>query len=384
MKKLTPYLVILVPLVIISIIQHTSCYRAWENSDFLSQSDTFDEYTVIYSMGLNKSQALNRYNLRLQVEKITENQQAVDFLQRYLKLAEQNSNSRFAGFAVSGYHLLPKNLQMNPDVLSVLADILNYVHDFDGALEILSQLQLTQNHSQQSTMKIMNIHMLKGNIELVAESCNKTKIFTDYRISIACKFWLQGMQTHNDKEVLNVLNKLKSISRYTDQRESVDLWIKQLVLDLQLKIDRVADAIFTIEKIYQSGKRDLSELIQLVDYLILTSRFELAGELLTEYDSANQMLVRRAILNRLDAVYEKALSHKEYFLIKEKVMDYVTIQETSKYRDAVLWLLLVEDEQNKAIQLATKNLYFYRTQNDYLLLEFARSNFRNNIVGRSL
>jgi len=366
MKNFNPYLITLIPLVLIGLFQQIFSDQQKLNSEGYSKEVRGDK--IIYSIGVGTIQDLNSNNLRLQVNQIENQQHAIDFLEQHLNSAKQNSDSSYAGFALTGYQNFSQKIRSKPKVQIILAEILSYVHDFDGALELLTKLQLNKYYAQESIMKIMNIHMIKGDYKKVEKNCQKTKGFEDYRISIACSLWLAEIQGDNSGKY-NRSKTLKTISTITDADTSVDIWLKQLVLDLQLKNNDIDGALNTMARIYKGGMTDLSALIQLVDHLILTNRFNEAHRQIVIYDKLNQLIVRRFILNTIKTGSVNS-SEEAYVLAKRKIQDYIDIQDSSKYKDVSLWFFFVEGNNKVALKYAAINFKTYKTLNDQLLMMF--------------
>jgi len=368
MKNFNPYLITLIPLVLIGLFQQIFPDQQKLNSEGYSKEVRGGK--IIYSISVGTIQDLNSNNLRLQVNQIENQQHAIDFLEQHLNSAKQNSDSSYAGFALTGYQKISQKIRSKPKVQVVLVEVLSYVHDFDGALEILSKLQHNKNYTQESIMKIMNIHMIRGDYKKVEKNCQKTKKFEDYRISIACALWLTEIQRENTGSS-SALKSLVAVSTMTDTGTSVDLWLKQLVLDLQLKNNDIDGALKTTARIYQNGDTDLSILIQLVDHLILTNRHAEAKRQIDLYDHSNQMTIRRTILNAI-AIGSEPVNDEKYFVAKRKIQDYVGIQDTSKYRAVALWSFLIEGNKVQALRYAEINLETYKTRNDQLLMGFIK------------
>jgi len=367
MKKIIPYLWILIPFFLIGAIQKSPFYQGWNKVQ--ASNTKIDSNMVVYSLTSNDFQQLSKSNLTAQMKLINDSVDAVVFLKKYYELARTNANSTYAGFAISGYKAFPQNLKDDPSVQSIYADILSYAHDFDNAIALFKKLENIAIYQQQSILKMMNIYMLKGDYYGVEKQCDATKSFADYRISIACRLWLQGMQTDEINVTEYSLAKLTSISKNTDKEQSIDLWLHQLMLDLQLKAKLIQPAVVSLRDIYKTDEVDLSALIQVVDNLILIERYKLASDLIEQYDASAKLIVRRVILGEY-LTDDKSLNVE---LAAELIINYITIQDTSKYREVALWKFLIDHDPSQATFYAKENIKTYNTELDQSLLSYASS-----------
>jgi len=367
-KQIIPYLWILVPFILIGAIQKSAFYSDWL-SEQATNNTKIESDTVIYSLSSNRYQQLNQINLSIQTDAINSPREAVEFLEEYLELAKQNANSTYAGFAISGYKLFPDEIKNSLSVQSIYADILAYIHDFDGAIDILTQLEKDKAYKQQVILKIMNIYMLKGNYGGVETQCEKTKNFIDYKVSIVCRLWLSGMRANNTKTAKNSLDKLLAISTSSAREKNLNLWLQQLILDLQLKNNLVDPAVATLNNLYKTNEIDLSALIQTVDHLILTDRFESANELLHKFDIKQSLMIRRAILH---SQLTKGRNNN-FDVALEQIESYITAQDSSKFREVALWFYFIKDDQLSAVNYAEENIKNHQTEIDKSLLSYVSS-----------
>jgi len=372
-KKVLPFFYVLVPLFFVGLVQNNILSKSDTNENTIQQQGD----KVVYRIKNNQYTKLNKKYQNDEVNKIKHQMQAVVFLNKYLSLAKKESNSAYAGFAISGYHLLPKGIKASAAVKQIYAELLSYSHDFDSALTNYEDLQQISEYKQQATMKLMNVYMLKGDHEQVEKQCKLTRTFSDYKISIVCRLWLKGFSSDVDDSV-NALNQLLSIYSslsHSSQQQSFNLWLLQLILDLQLKNDDVQAALITIERLYKTSKVDLSALIQIVDYLVINNRFELAQALILKHDSRDELIIRAAIINEISLnkngvqLIKNSPNKSELMIAKLKVENYVFINEKSKFVEIVLWYWLVESDLDKAVFFAKENSLNYSTFNNELLLK---------------
>lgn len=372
-KPFITYLSVLMPLFFIGLMQNISLF----NSDKpLINKINLNEKTlklndVVYRIRNNLYTQLNQSQQNDIVRLIKTEQQALNFLQRYLSLAKEYSNSAYAGFALSSSRLLPRELTRLASVQLSIADLLAYSHDFDEAVMIYKTIQQTDVHQYSATMKLMNIFMIKGQYKRVENECKKMKGMADYRIFVGCRLWLKGIRGNKSSTIL-ALTKLQLIAdkltlNNKQSFNEYNYWLQQLVLDLQLKSDNVYPAIATLKLIYINPNADMAALIQVVDYLLLTHRLSLAAKLITEYDHKNELSSRLTLIKY--KTNDVNLTNKAMNVAENKILNVIESNDTSKFSLVALWYLMVSNNFDTAKYYAKNNLKTYRTNNDIFLLK---------------
>jgi len=378
LKNTFPYLTVLIPLVIIGLIQKTDIYQSSTNQDGRVTRLPVDVNEIVLSGASKSYQRLTNARLIKEIKSITTSQSAEQFLSRYLMMAKDNANSRYAGFAIAGYDLLPTNIKHSPSVQLRYADVLSYSHLFNKALKVLEELQWDKQSGQQAILNSINIYMLKGDLKSVETWCQKTIQFDDYRVSLACRFWLTGIQSAKISKIKQSILQLDTLASKQVDTDSFDRWLLQLSIDLNLKMGDTDNAIKKLKRLLDGSQNDLAALIQVFDYLLLDGRGIEAENLLFKYDPSQSLVVRQAIVHqvlaipRSDNLFRQIDKDTQVKPVDELISNYINIAESSKFKEVALWLFFKYDDLNQAEQYAKKNLSSYKNQNDFMLLSFVR------------
>ena len=378
MKTQFAYLYVILPLFIIGLYQQINQNDPTHHVKTAYMKDDF----VLLKISQSGYHKITKNRLETRLSNIGNIEDAVIFLKNNLEQAKSKQDSAYAGFAIEGYARLRKELQNKPEVLLAYANLLSFTHQFELSSEALEKLSYYPRFYESAIIELLNIRMLKGDLVGVKEQCLRTKIFKDYRMFIACQTWLKGMRSEEHKLIIKSssrLLKLSSLGEGYSDVGSVRNWLLQLSLELYLKSSSVLDAQQVLKKIFQSNMNDdfdLAPLILMIDYLILNQKFNLASELLIQYDEQNQLKVRRLLIERnlnmalffeSNNLYDYE-DYEDYARSSSVIQSYIMTQDESKYRLVALWFLYMKDDVEKSQYYAELNQLEYTTFIDLMLL----------------
>lgn len=370
-KNLWHYTVVIISLLLVMGYQTTfnpTGRKKDDHSLFELGGAPIDNGKVLLKLSIDPFNTLTKNELEQTINGSSSKKQALVFLRKLTNIAKKEANSSYAGFALAGYQRLSEELKNDSDILLAYIDLLTFTHQFSKASQLLRLLSSNQQYKDVATIRLLNISMILGDLELFKLYCSRSKTFNDYRIGIACQLWMVGIQGNSPDRIIDVSNKLLSIVRTTERTEDisdVELWILDLALDLQIKGGDYDSAFKNLLDIQSVKKRqddnDTSSVIQLVDHFLIVGKYQLAAEALSKFDNNNRLFIRQQISRNIEHGFFSSDA-------KERVESYERLLDSSKYRLVSLWYWLVEKDREIAFHYAKTNIDQYRTFSDVMLV----------------
>ncbi len=374
-KRFIAYLYVILPLFIIGLYQH---YQKLDSPVQINKIQLGDNF-ILLKINESGYEKISKAELEKEVVKISNKEEAITFLNKNLKRAKLNQDSAFAGFAIAGYSRFNRELKIAPEILSQYSDLLSFTHQFKLSTEILEKLSSYPRFYESAVIRLLNIKMLKGDLIGVKEQCLRTKSFTEIKVYIACQVWIKGMVADDQEKVskyASQLFKLSTLDKLSASSRPFENWLLQMSMDLYLKSNLLVDAQLVLNKIYQKSESteqaDLAPLIQMVDYLILNQKFDIASEMIDQYDNNKKLVVRRALIaknlkkNLKIDPKSNSESTKSYAVAENIIQSYILTKDTSKYRLVAIWNAFMKSDFNEGKKYADQNLKEYTTFIDLL------------------
>lgn len=282
---------------------------------------------------------------------------------RYLAQAREQGEPRFAGRALAVLQAWPDPDKTPDDVLLMLATVQQFLHDFDGSAANLERLVRRQPAHSQGWLTLATIRRVQGRYAASDQACGGlARIAAAALHAQACEAENQSLRG----EFATARKSLQQLLATPQLPAETQTWLLTTLAETEARAGNNADA----EKVYRSALRvqaDDYTSMSLVDFLMEGGRH--ADALLV----LKRMLRTDAVVLRL-AMAGARLKSPDAARDAQEMRDRVSQAnlrpqaQTLHAREQAMFALVVENQPERALDLARTNVALQREPIDVLLL----------------
>lgn len=267
-----------------------TCCRSLYAAPFIPESDD----QVLERLPLSGNvRELGR--LRQQWQEAPENLPlAVQLATRYLKLAREESDPRYLGYAQAALRRWWQMEAPPPDVLLLRATLRQNRHEFDAALADLAQVLKEQPRNAQAWLTAAVIHQVRGDYAAAMKHCLPLINLADSLAAIACVSGVASLNGRAEQSYDTLLQALKDAPETSDNQEE-RLWALTLLGEIAARTGQVRAAEQHFEAALALGPNDGYLLGAYADFLLDQDRAEKARNLLLDHTRVDGLLLRLAL-----------------------------------------------------------------------------------------
>lgn len=271
-------------------------------------------------------------------------EQTISQVQQFLKLATENADPRYLGYAQA--LLQPWSTTQQRDILLLRARIAQMNHDFDAALKDLDiVVAQSPNHAEALLLKT-SIYLVKGEINLAQQSCQPLKQLATLTLGLICEAQIQALGKNAEQAYQQMLKLSTLVASLDDEQQE---WFYLAFGDLAMRLGNYQQAESLYKKIPQ---RQPVVLAAIADLWLLQKRYADVKTLLIGHQQQDALLLRLAIAEKKMAtkqanVYQQILVNR-FAALRQRGDD-------SHLREEAIFALKVQDQLAASLLLARKN-----------------------------
>lgn len=288
---------------------------------------------------------------------------AAALARRYLDQAREQGEPRFAGRALAALQAWPDPDQAPDDVLLMLATVQQYLHDFDGSAQNLERLVKRQPRHAQGWLTLATIRRVQGRYAESDKGCRAlAAIPAAVLYAQACVAENQGLRG----EFAKARESLRRLLATPQLQAGTQTWLLTTLAEIEARAGKVADA----EKSYRAALRlqpDDYTSMSFVDFLMERGRDADALAVLKRMARTDAVVLRLAMAGtRLKA----ADASRDAQEMRDRVAqaNLRPQAQTLHAREQAMFALVVENQPERALDLARTNVALQREPIDVLLL----------------
>jgi len=219
---------------------------------------------------------------------------AVQLATRYLKLAREESDPRYLGYAQAALHPWWELQAPPPEVLLLRATLRQNRHEFDAALADLSRVFRQQPHNGQAWLTAAVIHQVRGDYAAAMKHCLPLLNLADSLTSMVCVSNVASLNGRAQEAYAALLRALRDAPETSDNLEE-RLWVLTLLGEIAARTGDVRVAGQHFREALALGPNDAYLLGTYADFLLDQDQAERARNLLRDHTRADGLLLRLAL-----------------------------------------------------------------------------------------
>lgn len=271
-------------------------------------------------------------------------EQIISQVQQFIKLATENADPRYLGYAQS--LLQPWSKTQRVDMLLLRARIAQMNHDFNAALRDLNTVLVqVPDHSEALLLKT-SIYLVKGEINLAQQSCQPLRQLSTLTLGLICQAQIQALGKNAEQAYQQMLNLNSVVSSLNDEQQE---WFYLAFGDLAMRLGHYQQAEYLYKKIPQ---RPPVVLAAIADLWLLQKRYADVKTLLIGHEQQDALLLRLAIA-------EKQLTTKQANVYQQHLASrFAALRQRgddSHLREEAIFALKVQAQAATSLLLARKN-----------------------------
>jgi tetratricopeptide (TPR) repeat protein len=297
--------------------------------------------------------------LRSQLRREPRNQDvAVRLVRRYYEMVAEEGDPRYLGYAQAA--LAPWWDMPTPpvEVQTLRASILQFRHDFDGAIRDLTQaIERDPKNAQAISLRAI-IHIVQARYEQARTDCQSLEKVGDPLIGLGCESMVDGL-TGNAERGYQVLS--KALAEGTDLNASKRMWLLIRLAELAQRLDRPQVAERHFKEAVALGITDTFLLAAYADLLLSENRPAEVEALLKDKTRSDTLLLRLVFAERaikLPTAKEREAALAARYEAAQMRGDTVHQQEEARFA------LHVQNDPQKSLRLAQENWKVQREPRD--------------------
>ncbi len=305
---------------------------------------------------LRKALTQNPYDLKL----------AVHLARRYREVGRAEADPRYYGYAQAALRPWWDQAQPPPQVMVLRANLRQARHDFDGALDDLSQVLKVQPRNAQAWLTRAVILTVRGDYAGARRSCLALSRLSSSLIATTCLSHTASLSGEAEKSYQRLRQVLEN---KPTARPQVRLWALTILAEIAERLGHDRAAEYHFKQALALGLRNTYLLAAYTDFLLGQSRSKEVQALLKADTRPDDLLLRLALTERqLDA--PQLDNHIES--LRARFSANRLRGDTLHLRNEARFTLYLLDEPKVALALAQKNWVLQREPWDArLLLEAA-------------
>lgn len=284
----------------------------------------------------------------------------------YLDYGRTIGDARFVGASLG---VLQPWLDSAPgaEILNLGASARQYMHDFDGALQLLDRVTDADPHNAQALLSRANIRVVQGRLAEASADCVALARARRPDLAILCDTTSKALSS-DAPLAYERLDRLVS-SRAIDP--ALTGYARSLLAEVARFLERPEDARRHFEAALASDPGDLRRLMIFADFELSQGRPTEAVQLLEGTPATDGVMVRQAIA--AEAVGDQAGLARLKQALRGGFEAAEAAGETAHAREAARYWLEVEGDAKAALAAAQANWVNQRELEDALLLIAAAS-----------
>lgn len=286
---------------------------------------------------------------------------AVALARSYLEQAHREGDPRFAGRALAALQHWAQTSEAPPAVLLMRATVLQYLHQFDTAAQLLEGLAQRQPAMAQAWLTLATIRRVQGRYADSDRACAGLT-------AAGATLYAQACQAEND----GLRGQFDSARGRFDQLLATRLdgatrnWLLTSLAELEARAARPIEA----ERAYRAALSTQSDdytRLSFTDFLMLQSRDAEALALLSGQPRSDAVLLRLAIAGQRTSAPAARNDVRE---LRERIAqaNQRPGAGASHAREQAMFALWIEAQPARALELARANVKLQREAIDLLLL----------------
>lgn len=291
---------------------------------------------------------------------------AVSAARLYLDYGRTIGDARFVGAALGV--LQPwLNANAGADILNLGASARQYMHDFDGAVQLLDQVTAADPRNAQALLSRANIRIVQGRLADASADCINLARARRQDLAILCDTTAKAL-SGEAPQAFERLERLVS-SRAIDP--ALTGYAHSLLGEMARFLERPEQARSNFEAALASDSGDLRTLMIFADFELSQGRPMEAMRLLKDAPSTDSIMVRQAVGAK--AAGDQSELARLTQILRGSFEAAEAAGETAHTREAARFWLEVEGDTKRALAAAQANWINQRELEDALLLIAASS-----------
>jgi tetratricopeptide (TPR) repeat protein len=286
---------------------------------------------------------------------------AVAAARMYLDYGRTIGDARFVGAALGV--LQPwLNSAAGAEILNLGASARQYMHDFEGALQLLDQVIAADPRNAQALLSRANIRVVQGRLADASADCIGLAQARRPDLAILCDTTTKAL-TSEAPQAYERLDRLVS-SHAIDP--ALTGYARSLLAEIARFLERPEDARRNFEMARSSDPGDLRTLMIFADLELSQGRPKEALQLLQSAPATDSIMVRQAIAAK--AIGDEVELARLKQALRGGFEAATAAGETAHAREAARYWLEVEGDAKAALAVAQANWINQREMEDALLL----------------
>lgn len=286
---------------------------------------------------------------------------AMALARRYLEQAHREGDPRFAGRALAALQHWALTAEAPAEVLLMRATVLQYLHQFDPAAQLLESLVQRQPAMAQAWLTLATIRRVQGRYADSDRACAGLTAAGATLYAQACQAENDGLRGQFDS-ARSRFNQLLTTRLDAGTRN----WLLTSLAELEARAARPIEA----ERAYRaalSAQSDDYTRLSFTDFLMLQSRDAEALALLSGQPRSDAVLLRLAIAGQRTAAPAARNDVRE---LRERIAqaNQRPGAGASHAREQAMFALWIDAQPGRALELARANVRLQREAIDLLLL----------------
>ena len=288
---------------------------------------------------------------------------AASLARRYLDQAREQGEPRFAGRALAVLQAWPDVDKAPDDVVLMLATVQQYLHDFDGSAANLEKLVARQPGHAQAWLTLATIRRVQGRYTESDKGCRAlATIPTAALYAQACEAENQGLRG----EFAKTRASIRQLLATPQLQAGTQTWLLTTLAETVARAGRSTDA----EKTYRAAlslRPDDYTSLSFADFLMEGGRHADALAVLKRMTRTDAVLLRLAMAG---TKLKTADAERDAQEMRERVAqaNLRPQAQTLHAREQAMFALVVENQPERALELARTNVGLQREPIDVLLL----------------
>ena len=288
---------------------------------------------------------------------------AAALARRYLDQARDQGEPRFAGRALAALQAWPDVDKAPDDVVLMLATVQQFLHDFDGAAANLEKLVERQPGHAQAWLTLATIRRVQGRYADSDRACGAlVAISTAVLYAQACEAENQGLRG----EFAKARASIRQLLATPQLQAGTQVWLLTTLAETEARAGRSAEA----EKTYRAAlslRFDDYTALSFVDFLMEAGRHADALAVLKRLARTDAVVLRLAMAGTRLKTADAARDAQE---MRDRVAqaNLRPQAQTLHAREQAMFSLVVENQPERALELARSNVMLQREPIDVLLL----------------
>ena len=291
---------------------------------------------------------------------------AIKLARRYFEQAAAQGDPRFIGYAQATLKPWWDLPQPPPEVLVMRATLIQYRHDFEGALTDLQRAIERQPAEPRAWSLRAVIHVVQADYDESRRDCAKLAPLTEQLIAVACVAFIDGLTGHARQSHDALRAALANTSDATDEQR---VWTLTRLAELAWRLNEPKQAEQYFKDALGFGIIDGFLLAAYADFLLDYGRPQEVITLLKDWTRSDPLLLRLTLAEQ--AVKSKGLSEHRAALLDRYAAARMRGDTTHEQEESRFCLQVLKQPED-ALKLAISNWRVQREPRDArVLLEAA-------------